>query len=231
MTTYDSHPAGERKAEAYTSSCEMKPSHIYNDAMTPVERFLKRGFDILGALVALIIFSPVCLIIAICIKWEEPHGTILFRQIRIGYRGQPFTILKFRSMRPHDPSEHVRPGLATNEANRMTRTGRFLRDHHLDEFPQLINVIRGDMSFVGPRPERRFFIQKIMEANPAYVHLYKIRPGLFSYATLYNGYTDTLEKMLRRLELDLEYLTTRSLLGDLSIIFKTAAAIIFGKKF
>lgn len=231
MNTNVSTPTDGQKTVAYTSACEMKPSRIYDDAMSPFERFLKRAFDIMGALIALIIFSPVCLVIAICIKWEEPHGTILFRQIRIGYKGRPFTILKFRSMRSHVEGQHVRPEFATREANRMTHVGRFLRDHHLDEFPQLINVLRGDMSFVGPRPERRFFIQKIMEANPAYVHLYKIRPGLFSYATLYNGYTDTLEKMLRRLELDLDYLTTRSLLGDLSIILKTAAAIIFGKKF
>ena len=115
--------------------------------------------------------------------------------------------------------------------NRMTKTGRFLRHHHLDELPQLWNVVKGDMSFVGPRPERKFYIDKIMERDSRYTYLYQIRPGVTSYATLTNGYTDTMEKMLRRLQLDLDYLEHRSWTLDLKILGMTFLKIIFGKKF
>ena len=101
----------------------------------------------------------------------------------------------------------------------------------MDELPQMFNVLNGDMSLVGPRPERQVFIDKIMEVAPYYVNVYKMRPGLTSNATLYNGYTDTMEKMIIRLNMDLEYLTTRSLWGDLMIVCKTAFSIISGKKF
>ncbi len=115
--------------------------------------------------------------------------------------------------------------------DRVTPVGKFLRAHHLDELPQLWNVFRGDMSFVGYRPERKYYIDKIMEHDPRYEQLYEIRPGVTSYATLYNGYTDTMEKMLRRLELDLYYLRHQSLWFDCKILFLTFMAIIFGKKF
>ena len=123
------------------------------------------------------------------------------------------------------------PALCCDKDNRLTKTGRFLREHHIDELPQLWNVLKGDMAFVGPRPERKFFIDKIMEYDNRYKLLYQIRPGVTSYATLYNGYTNTMEKMLKRLELDLYYIEHRSLLMDLSILLKTFFSIIFGKKF
>ena len=113
----------------------------------------------------------------------------------------------------------------------LTTVERFLREHHLDELPQMFNVLVGDMSLVGPRPERQVFIDKIMEVAPHYVYVYKMRPGLTSTATLYNGYTDTTEKMVNRLNMDLEYLTTRTLWLDFTIIFKTAFSIVSGKKF
>ena len=113
----------------------------------------------------------------------------------------------------------------------MTRIGRKLREHHLDELPQLWNVLHGDMAFIGPRPERKYYIDKIMERDPRYEYLFQIRPGVTSYATLYNGYTDTLEKMLRRLELDLYYLEHRSWLFDMKILGKTFINIVTGKKF
>lgn len=114
---------------------------------------------------------------------------------------------------------------------RMTRVGKFLREHHLDELPQLWNVFIGDMAFIGPRPERKFYIDQIMERDPRYRYLYQIRPGVTSYATLYNGYTDTLEKMLRRLRYDLFYLEHRSWWFDFKILVKTFLNIAFGKKF
>lgn len=124
------------------------------------------------------------------------------------------------------------PALYQHENDtRMTKVGKFLRDHHLDELPQLWNVVKGDMAFIGPRPEREYFIEKIMDRDPRYRYLFQIRPGVTSYATLYNGYTDTMEKMLRRLELDLYYLEHRSWWFDAKILLKTFINIVFGKKF
>ena len=123
------------------------------------------------------------------------------------------------------------PQLAQKGDDRLTPVGRFLREHHLDELPQLINVLRGDMSFVGPRPERKYFIDKIMEQNSDYQYIYLMRPGTTSMATIYNGYTDTMEKMLIRLQMDLDYLRKRSLLLDAKIMCTTAEYILFGKKF
>jgi lipopolysaccharide/colanic/teichoic acid biosynthesis glycosyltransferase len=123
------------------------------------------------------------------------------------------------------------PRLCESDDDRLTRTGRFIRSHHLDEFPQLWNILRGDMSFVGPRPERKFFIDKIVERDPRYTKLYALRPGIFSMATLKNGYTDTIDKMLCRMEMDLDYLEHRSLATDLRIIGMTTWAIVSGKQF
>ena len=198
--------------------------------MNTFERVIKRACDFVFALVSLLVFSPVMAVIAIMIKREDPSGDIIYRQERIGYKGKPFLLYKFRSMRM-DAEAGNRPQLFTDGDSRLTKVGAFIRAHHLDEFPQLWNVIKGEMSFVGPRPERQFFIDQIMERNPDYVRLYTVRPGLFSYATLYNGYTDTIDKMLERLRHDLEYLDNYSLFTDIKIIFLTAFYIIFGKKF
>lgn len=192
---------------------------------------MKRAFDFLLAIGSLILFSPVMLVIYIAIKIEEPEGDVIYSQERIGLGGLPFTLYKFRSMRM-DAERLGSPQLfAGDQDPRLTRVGAFIRAHHLDEFPQLWNVLRGDMSFVGPRPERKFYIDQIIQHNPAYTRLYALRPGLFSYATLYNGYTDTMEKMLRRLDYDLQYLEERSFWVDLKIIYLTSISIIFGKKF
>lgn len=198
--------------------------------MNRIERIIKRTFDFTLALVSLVVFSPLIALIAWMIKREDPEGDVIYRQERIGYKGKPFMLYKFRSMRM-DAERDNSPQLFTDGDSRLTRVGAFIRAHHLDEFPQLWNVIKGEMSFVGPRPERQFFIDQIMEHNPDYVRLYAVRPGLFSYATLYNGYTDTMEKMLERLRLDLRYLDNFSIFTDIKIIFLTAFSIIFGKKF
>ena len=198
--------------------------------MNTIERVITRTFDVWLALGSLIFFSPIIAIIAILIRREEPEGDVIFRQERIGYKGKPFTLYKFRSMRM-DAEGDGTPQLYQDNDSRLTKIGAFIRAHHLDEFPQLWNVVKGEMAFVGPRPERKFFIDQIMQRNPDYARLYALRPGLFSYATLYNGYTDTMDKMLERLRLDLEYLDNYSLWFDIKIIFLTAFSIIFGKKF
>ena len=127
-------------------------------------------------------------------------------------------------------AEDMGPMLSNDNDIRLTRVGAYLRKHHLDELPQLWNVLKGDMSFVGPRPERKYFIDKIMEHDPRYPLLYELRPGVTSYATLTNGYTDTMEKMLRRLELDLYYLEHNSLWQDCKILLNTFYSILSGKK-
>ena len=198
--------------------------------MNCIERCLKRTFDFTLALVSLVLFSPVMLIIAILIRREEPDGDVIYTQERVGYKGRPFKLYKFRSMRM-DAEKDNAPQLYQEQDPRLTKIGAFIRAHHLDEFPQLWNVIKGDMSFVGPRPERQYFIDQISAVRPDYERLYALRPGLFSFATLYNGYTDTLEKMLRRLDLDIKYLENYSLWTDIKIIFLTSQSIIFGKKF
>lgn len=204
-------------------------NQFIGDGMNAFERTVKRSVDCFLALLALIIFSPLFLICYIAVRWED--GTpVIFKQERIGRFGRPFNIYKFRSMRLD--AEKFGPALYKGDSDpRMTRVGKFLREYHLDELPQLWNVFIGDMAFIGPRPERKFYIDQIMEHDPRYHFLYQIRPGVTSYATLYNGYTDTLEKMLRRLRYDLFYLEHRSWWFDFKILVKTFLNIAFGKKF
>lgn len=188
----------------------------------------KRCFDIVMSALCLVVFSPLFLIFYILIKRED-HGPAIYRQERIGMHGKPFNILKFRSMKPN--AENDGPHLLELDGDkRLTRIGAWLRAHHLDELPQLWNVLRGDMSFVGPRPERKYFIDKIMQHDSRYERLYAIRPGVTSYATIYNGYTDTMEKMLRRLELDLHYLEHQSVVLDMKILLLTFGKLASGKK-
>lgn len=205
------------------SSCYIK------DGMSGLERKTKRLIDLFTAVICLAVFSPLFLICFIAVKRED-GGPVFFKQERIGRFGQPFYIYKFRSMRMDAEEEGPALCEATND-HRLTKVGAFLRVHHLDELPQLWNVLKGDMSFVGPRPERKFYIDQIVEKDPRYIYLYQICPGVTSYATLYNGYTDTMEKMLRRLELDLYYLEHRSLWIDFKLLGKTFVYIVSGKIF
>ena len=190
---------------------------------------IKRSFDIIGALLGLLALSPVFLIVYIGLKVSTP-GAAIYKQERIGRGGRPFFIYKFRTMVTNTEEDGV-PQLAEENDSRLTTFGKFLREHHLDELPQLWNVLKGDMSFVGYRPERQYFIDRIMAIRPDYAELYRVRPGITSYATLYNGYTNTMDKMIRRLDMDLEYLHKMSLKEDARIIACTLVSIISGKKF
>lgn len=204
------------------------PRYI-SDGMNEFERNVKRLIDFFTALIGLVIFSPLFVICYFAVKRED-GGPAIFKQERIGRFGRPFYIYKFRSMRVD--AEKDGPALYQHAKDtRMTKVGKFLRAHHLDELPQLWNVVKGEMAFIGPRPERKYYIDKIMKHDPRYVYLYQVRPGVTSYATLYNGYTDTMEKMLRRLELDLYYLEHRSLWFDAKLLVMTFLNIMFGKKF
>lgn len=204
------------------------PRYI-SDGMNEFERNVKRLIDLFTAFIGIIVFSPLFIICYIAVKRED-GGPAIFKQERIGRFGRPFTIYKFRSMRVD--AEKDGPALYQHKKDtRMTKVGKFLRAHHLDELPQLWNVVKGEMAFIGPRPERKYYIDQILKHDPRYVYLYQVRPGVTSYATLYNGYTDTMEKMLRRLELDLYYLEHRSLWFDAKLLALTFINIMFGKKF
>lgn len=213
----------------YKSNKDKDNPRFISDGMNEIERNIKRIGDMILAAICLIVFSPLFLICYIAVK-QEDGGPAIFKQERIGRFGRPFYIYKFRSMVVD--AEKDGPALYQHEnETRMTKVGKFLRNHHLDELPQLWNVFKGDMAFIGPRPERKFYIDQILQHDRRYVYLYQIRPGVTSYATLYNGYTDTMEKMLRRLELDLYYLEHRSWWFDAKILFKTFVNIAFGKRF
>ena len=212
------------------SEAEMiKDNKKCRDMMSPAINRIKRGLDILGSITGMIVFSPLFLLIYLVIKIEN-GGKVIFSQERIGYQGKPFILYKFRSMKESAEADG-KPALCCQGDKRLTRVGRFLREHHLDELPQLWNVLKGDMSFVGPRPERKYFVEQIKAINPDYELLYQLRPGLFSPATLYNGYTDNMEKMLRRLRMDLDSLAHHTLWLDTKIIFLTVLSILSGKKF
>ena len=199
------------------------------DGMNTFGCEIKRLIDLFVASFCIVFFAPLFVFCYVAIKRED-GGPAIFKQERIGRFGRPFTIYKFRSMTIG--AETNGPVLSNHSRDkRLTKIGRFLRLRHLDELPQLWNVIKGDMAFVGPRPERQFYIEKIMKKDPRYCYLYQIRPGVTSYATLYNGYTDTIEKMLVRLNMDLYYLEHRSLWLDFRILSLTFLRICFGKKF
>lgn len=161
---------------------------------------IKRAFDILASIVILVILSPLYLILSL-IVWYTSKGPIFYKQERIGLHGVPFNIIKFRTMCVH--AEDETPKLASDDDPRITKVGKWMRKYRLDELPQFWNILCGDMSIVGPRPERRYFINQIEEKAPYYCMIYKIRPGLTSWGPIKVGYTDTLDKMIRRLNYDI----------------------------
>lgn len=224
--------SGQHQLEVKTLVSGKIPTGVFiPDGMNSFARNSKRLFDFMVATVTLIVFSPLMLICYIAIKLDD-GGPAIYAQERVGRFGRPFKIYKFRSMRLD--AEKMGPQLSAQQGNgdaRLTKVGRFLRAHHLDELPQLWNVFCGDMAFIGPRPERQFFINQILEYDNRYTYLYQIRPGVTSYATLYNGYTDTIEKMLKRLEYDLYYLQNRSWWFDIKILWCTFWKIVTGKNF
>ena len=187
---------------------------------------IKRVCDIVFSLLAMVVLSPLYLIVAIAVKCSS-RGPVIYRQERIGLHGNPFMILKFRTMTDH--AEQDTPCLSSDTDPRITRIGHILRKYRIDELPQMWNVFIGDMSIVGPRPERRYFISQIEKVAPYYCLLYRIRPGLTSWGPIKVGYTDTLEKMVRRLNYDIVYMDNMSLRLDMKILFFTIGVILDGK--
>lgn len=187
---------------------------------------IKRAMDILLSALALIVCSPLFLVIAMLIRCDS-EGSIFYKQERIGLHGIPFWIIKFRTM--FVDAESGTPQLTQENDPRITKIGRVLRKYRLDELPQLWNILKGDMSIVGPRPERAYFIQQIMNIAPYYCLLYKIKPGLASWGPIRVGYTDTIEKMVERLNYDIVYMENMSIKLDIKILFYTINIILKGK--
>lgn len=194
--------------------------------MSDTELCIKRAFDVIISIVMLIILCPVYLIIA-CLVRLTSDGPVFYKQERIGLHGVPFNIIKFRTM--HVNAEVDIPQISLDNDPRVTNLGRWLRKYRIDELPQFWNVLRGDMSIVGPRPERRYFINQIEEKAPYYCMIYKIRPGLTSWGPIKVGYTDTLDKMIRRLNYDIVYMENMSIRLDVKIMFYTIGVILGGK--
>ncbi len=195
--------------------------------MTDAELCIKRAFDIVASALGLILLSPLFALIALQVKLSS-RGPVFYSQERIGLYGLPFRIYKFRTMIDH-AEEAGLPQLTHDNDPRITKVGHWLRKYRFDELPQLWNILCGDMSIVGPRPERPFFIEQIMKEAPYYCLLYKVRPGLTSWGPIRVGYTDTTEKMIERLNCDIVYVENMSLLLDLKILFFTTGVIIRGK--
>lgn len=187
---------------------------------------IKRAFDIVASLLAMLFLSPIYLLLSVLVAVTS-HGPVIYCQERIGLHGKPFRILKFRTM--YLNSEPDTPLLSRDNDPRITPVGHFMRKYRLDELPQMWNIFRGDMSIVGPRPERGYFIDQIVKEAPYYCLLYKIRPGLTSWGPIKVGYTDTIEKMVDRLNYDIMYMENMSIQLDLKILFFTIRVICDGK--
>jgi exopolysaccharide biosynthesis polyprenyl glycosylphosphotransferase len=186
----------------------------------------KRIFDIVVSAFVLIFFSPIFLYLMIRVK-RDTQGSVFYRQERVGLHGRTFKIIKFRTM--YNNAENGVPQLTTKEDDRITPFGAVMRRYRLDELPQFYNILKGEMSIVGPRPERKFFINQIMKIAPYYCLLYNVRPGLTSWGPIKVGYTDTMDKMVIRLKYDILYLENMSLLSDMQILFFTLSIIIKGE--
>lgn len=199
---------------------------VTKNTMPEWQQSIKRTLDIIISLLAIFVTLPLHLFFAIAIKLDS-RGSIFYKQERIGLHGQPFNIYKFRTMFTN--AEDNQPKLSSSTDERVTKFGRFLRKYRLDELPQFINVIKGDMSLVGPRPERQYYIDQIIEEAPYYCLTYRIRPGLTSWGPIKIGYADTLEKMIERLNYDIIYLENMSLATDMKIILLTLEVLFRGK--
>ncbi len=199
---------------------------VYPEIIPAWQKVLKRAIDISASFFALMILSFFMLYIAIRVRMSS-KGPIIYKQERIGRRGKPFNILKFRSMYPD--AEVKGPALSSENDPRITPWGAIMRKWRLDEFPQFINVLKGEMSLVGPRPERRFYIDKITEVAPHYKHLLKVKPGITSWGQVKYGYAENVTQMVDRLKFDILYIENMSILVDFKIMFYTLQTLFEGK--
>ena len=203
---------------------------IFGDGFraSPVQRALERGFDLLASLGLLVLALPLMALAVLGIKLEEgPRAPVFYRQRRVGQHGEIFEVLKFRSMRVD--AEKFGAQYATENDPRVTRLGAFMRKTRIDELPQLINVLRGDMSFVGPRPERPEFVCQLEERIPYYRERHTVKPGITGWAQLCYPYGSSEKDTVEKLQYDLYYVKNRSLLFDLAILVQTVEVVLWGK--
>jgi|ERR1035437_169642 Sugar transferases involved in lipopolysaccharide synthesis len=187
---------------------------------------LKMIFDYLVTFLCLIFLIPVIVILTISIKLTG-NGPVIYSQKRVGRDGKPFVIYKFRTL--HFNNEEGIPLISGREDKRITALGRFMRKHKFDEIPNFLNVLKGDMSIIGPRPEQQFYINQIVKIEPRYKQLQLIKPGITSWGQVKYGYASNVDEMIKRMEYDLYYLENRSLLFDLKIAIYTIVIICKGQ--
>ncbi|MBD5286492.1 MAG: sugar transferase [Bacteroides sp.] len=199
---------------------------LTHSSMSESEKNIKRTLDIIASGITLIALSPLFLFLAIRVKLDS-KGPVFYRQERIGLKERPFDIIKFRTMRTD--AEADGPQLSSDDDPRVTKSGKIMRKYRLDELPQFWNVLKGEMSIVGPRPERRFFINKIIERAPYYTLLYQTRPGITSWGMVQYGYASHVDEMIERSKYDLLYISNMSILLDLKIMLYTVLTILEGR--
>ena len=199
---------------------------VHSGLLPNWQRNIKRFIDISVSILAMILLSPLMLYVAIRTKFSSP-GSIIYTQERIGFKGIPFKIYKFRSM--VFDAEKDGPMLSSEEDARITKWGKIMRTWRLDELPQLWNILIGEMSLVGPRPERQFYIDQIVEKHPEFRHLYKVKPGLTSWGMVKFGYAASVEEMIERMPYDLMYVENVNILLDIRILLLTFATLAKGK--